>query len=455
MESTTSVVDPRHLGAGKRPSLRAQPSILEPTNATTLIESGPNIRPPPRRRPQSQTAHPRVNSRRRRSRRPRAAVEEAGPPAPSGTDTPRQARTDVAQGRSQPTWQQASSEWTGRKKSAARKCLFGDTGRRVDGDSGTATHKPKPASLLASPSGLPAHPKAPRGSGRRTLQATSDRPRPRTLGCTGPAGGHRPAACCRPAAARILFGPPPTSGLPLAGIHGDAFRPRASSARQLAARPPSSIPEPYQTNKPMGASGDVTWQHRSSATDSSAEQSPEVEGLADKPPAWQHAGGAGARTNGGRARLAVNSAPPRGSNGDATRLLEREKLRRVYRPRGRPDALRRLDPKLGEPHGRLRGATNSQGAARSKPSKPGGTARTERVGRVAPSRRSWFRPAGVDAQSLCRRRGTLDEPHERSQPAAQRLRAMGSGTTARTGMRLLRRGVTESLSPTGPRTALQ
>jgi len=33
-------------------------------------------------------------------------------------------------------------------------------------------------------------------------------------------------------------------------------------------------------------------------------------------------------------------------------------------------------------------------------------------------------------------KGTLDEPHERSQTAAQRLRTMGSGTTARTGMRL-------------------
>jgi hypothetical protein len=58
-------------------------------------------------------------------------------------------------------------------------------------------------------------------------------------------------------------------------------------------------------------------------------------------------------------------------------------------------------PKLGEPHGWLRGATNSRGAARSKPSKSGGTTRTERVRRVASPRRGWFRPAGVDAQCLC------------------------------------------------------
>jgi len=45
-------------------------------------------------------------------------------------------------------------------------------------------------------------------------------------------------------------------------------------------------------------------------------------------------------------------------------------------------------PKRGEPHGRFQGATNLESAGRSKPSKPGGTARAERTRRVAsPGRR--------------------------------------------------------------------
>jgi hypothetical protein len=72
----------------------------------------------------------------------------------------------------------------------------------------------------------------------------------------------------------------------------------------------------------MGASGDERWQHHSFATDSSVEQRPEVEGLAEKPPAWQHAGGTGARNNDERARPMVY----RGNPGDVARLLEREKL---------------------------------------------------------------------------------------------------------------------------------
>jgi hypothetical protein len=44
-------------------------------------------------------------------------------------------------------------------------------------------------------------------------------------------------------------------------------------------------------------------------------------------------------------------------------------------------------PKPGEPHGRLQGATDLQRAARSKPSKSGGTTRTERASSVVPARR--------------------------------------------------------------------
>jgi hypothetical protein len=60
--------------------------------------------------------------------------------------------------------------------------------------------------------------------------------------------------------------------------------------------------------------------------------------------------------------------------------------------------------KRGEPHGRLQGATNLQGIEQSKPSEPGGTARTERARRLAtPGRRrrrvrscpsGWVEPPG-------------------------------------------------------------
>jgi hypothetical protein len=47
--------------------------------------------------------------------------------------------------------------------------------------------------------------------------------------------------------------------------------------------------------------------------------------------------------------------------------------------------------KLGEPHGRLQGAINLQGILWRKPSKSGGTTRTERARRLAPQRRDWLR----------------------------------------------------------------
>jgi hypothetical protein len=54
----------------------------------------------------------------------------------------------------------------------------------------------------------------------------------------------------------------------------------------------------------------------------------------------------------------------------------------------KPDSDADQDQKRGEPHDRYQGAINLKSAGRSKPSKPGGTARAERVRRVAaPGRR--------------------------------------------------------------------
>jgi hypothetical protein len=51
--------------------------------------------------------------------------------------------------------------------------------------------------------------------------------------------------------------------------------------------------------------------------------------------------------------------------------------------------------KHGEPHGRLQGAIDLQGAERRKPSESGGTTRAERVWRLAlPGRKAGFGPPG-------------------------------------------------------------
>jgi hypothetical protein len=101
--------------------------------------------------------------------------------------------------------------------------------------------------------------------------------------------------------------------------------------------------------------------------------------------------------------------------------LDREvhDLRVEARPRGRPGS-----PKRGEPHGRLRGATNPQaveGAGlrirplRRKPLKPGGTAGTEHVRDVAvPDRSLGDGPGGCGRSDGRVGGGAIDEPHERS-----------------------------------------
>ena len=95
----------------------------------------------------------------------------------------------------------------------------------------------------------------------------------------------------------------------------------------------------------------------------------------------------------------------------------------------------RLSRKHGESHGRLQGAIDLHGAERSKPSESGGTARTERVQRLAPlGQREGFGQPGsgrtasssVEGRSLNPMRGVQTGPHEPSGKS-------GEERTARTG----------------------
>lgn len=72
---------------------------------------------------------------------------------------------------------------------------------------------------------------------------------------------------------------------------------------------------------------------------------------------------------------------PKGSQ-DRPRPKQRESRAGVTGP-----AAATKSQKLGEPHDRFQGAKNLRGTMRSKPSKPGGTARTERIRKVAASNR--------------------------------------------------------------------
>ena len=92
--------------------------------------------------------------------------------------------------------------------------------------------------------------------------------------------------------------------------------------------------------------------------------------------------------------------------------------------------------KRGEPHGRLRGATNPravQGSGprirllRRKPLKPGGTARAERVRDVAVPSRSLDDGPGGSGRRDGVGEGAIDEPHERSPTAGRGLRAAPHG----------------------------
>jgi hypothetical protein len=136
--------------------------------------------------------------------------------------------------------------------------------------------------------------------------------------------------------------------------------------------------------KPMEASGDLQWQRWRLATDSSADQRLEVE-VARKRARWQHPaiGPHGQRREGTR-------------RGDTARLTAREKLRRVCA--SEEGGCFGSSPKPGEPHGRLRGATNPQAGERLSR-----RSREERHGRTALER--WL--ARVERQASARLGGTL------------------------------------------------
>jgi hypothetical protein len=181
---------------------------------------------------------------------------------------------------------------------------------------------------------------------------------------------------------------------------------------------------------------DARRQRRTNAPDSSVEEGPEVESSA------AHGGDTdarAARTARGHAQPVNAIASERTRRGDGmVRLPRRGTLRRVTAtgddfpgPSGPRPSGRRLgceaepgSPKLGEPHGRLRGATNPRTvervdlricSLRRKPLEPGGTARAERARDVAVPSRS---PGdGLDGSG--RSDGRVDEgakgqPQERS-----------------------------------------
>lgn len=98
------------------------------------------------------------------------------------------------------------------------------------------------------------------------------------------------------------------------------------------------------------------------------EQGPEVDGFPAGAQALQPGGRNGERE---RALVTGNAATDRGERFEGMGV--REDGRQFGWSRDRSGAGR----KPGEPYGRLRGATNPQGILRSKPSKSGGTTRTD------------------------------------------------------------------------------
>jgi hypothetical protein len=84
------------------------------------------------------------------------------------------------------------------------------------------------------------------------------------------------------------------------------------------------------------------------------------------------------------------------------------------------------DLKLGEPHDRFQGARNLKSARWSKPSKPGGTARTERARRLAASGRwyprvAWRVPSGTGRAAALRSSGGTGSGHHAPMPMEGRI----------------------------------
>ena len=89
----------------------------------------------------------------------------------------------------------------------------------------------------------------------------------------------------------------------------------------------------------------------------------------------------------------------------------------------------RLSRKHGESHGRLQGAIDLHGAERSKPSESGGTARTERVRRLAPpGQREGFGQPGSGRAAFISAEGRSLNPKRGVQTGPPGPRARRRGT---------------------------
>jgi len=155
-------------------------------------------------------------------------------------------------------------------------------------------------------------------------------------------------------------------------LHGSSG-PWGVASRRLRAQAAEQI------QKPMGASGAGWWQHRSDATDSPAEQSPEVGCWSV---GWQHSAGRAQRREGNGC-------------GDTDTAAGEGNASKGVAPEGRTIRLRPGCSKPGEPQGRLRGATNPRAFQRRKPSESGGTTWTEQAWTLArPGRTASFGSSG-------------------------------------------------------------
>jgi hypothetical protein len=176
--------------------------------------------------------------------------------------------------------------------------------------------------------------------------------------------------------------------------------------------------------KPMGASGGVGRQRLNATTDSPAEQSPEV---------VETAGGLERPVNAGDR----GDGPSAAGEGNASKGVapSRKGAGAIFGSCPRA-------PKRGEPHGRLRGATNPRDARGDVPR--GTTPAAEETveagrngkdgtspGLATPGRRAGSGPSGSGRSGMTGG-GANDEPHERSRAIATAF-GLAAAQTARTG----------------------
>jgi hypothetical protein len=117
------------------------------------------------------------------------------------------------------------------------------------------------------------------------------------------------------------------------------------------------------------------------------------------------------------ARSATDSQMGAPSGCDQKAVSSRDHFRPLRRTERSGPHHASWDRKHGEPHDRQQGATNLQSARWSKPSQPGGTARAERVRKVAASDRKWLRvvrrlPSGRQLSTALRSSGTTGSGHQ-------------------------------------------